>query len=396
MVRFGVVVLAFVSACYHPSYRDCDIACSEPAACPSGLTCDMNMHRCTSGAACTTSDASDAMPDVDTSCWPMAVTNFDPCNAATFPAAMESIDTTNMPSYMIDTNDPTCSYAFGAETYCLRHVVSMHVASGFPITVVGSNPLIIVSDNDIVTEDTITASAIAAPRSNSCTARPGPAENSAGGGAGGGMRLAGGDGGASGTGNKTPGGTAIGTAMLSPLVPGCPGADGGVGGATAGGVGGYGGGAVQLDSKTSIGIEATVIVAGGGGRPGALGASSRMSGGGGGGAGGAILLEAPMIGVSPAGKLCAPGGGGGQGGLATGAAVAGMTSTTCTAAPGGTGGSCGPGGFGSIDAATPGGAGGAGQSNTCAGGGGGGAPGRIHLHASSTPTLNGVVLPAPQ
>ena len=52
-----IAALALIASCYHPSFRDCAIACTAETGCPAGLTCDMAIGRCTSGPMCGDADA---------------------------------------------------------------------------------------------------------------------------------------------------------------------------------------------------------------------------------------------------------------------------------------------------------------------------------------------------
>lgn len=48
----AIFCVVYVASCYHPSFRDCTISCESSSACPSGLSCDMTAHMCTTGASC--------------------------------------------------------------------------------------------------------------------------------------------------------------------------------------------------------------------------------------------------------------------------------------------------------------------------------------------------------
>lgn len=243
--------------------------------------------------------------------------------------------------------------------------------------------------------------AIATGTAGGCAAGRGgvtnPADNSdsgGGGGGGGGQGAAGGAGG-----DMYPGGVGGASCLpgtLEPLAGGSGGGGGGAG-ATKASHGGGGGGALQITARGLLKITGTIAMGGGGGEQGFLdpGATTNGSAGGGGGAGGAILLEAPMLTLTPGSVLAANGGGGGGGGFASSndgfPGAPGGTSTM--PAQGGAFGAMGSGAGGNGGAGmtgpTPGQNGNAGSN----GGGGGGGVGRIFLRATTTPMPAGLQSP---
>ncbi len=176
--------------------------------------------------------------------------------------------------------------------------------------------------------------------------------------AGGAGGYGGGDGGWGGD-----GGGISGDGSLTPLHAG----SGGAGGVSdtdnnpsgAGGGGGAGGGAVQLSVDATLSVTGTVTVSGGRG-------GDAYGGGGGGGSGGGLLIEGATVDVS--GSLLAEGGRGGHGNLSW-------------SPSGTTGGSAGMTG-------SPGGGGGATES-----GGGGGGAGWIRVRIRDGGTFSGYVSP---
>ena len=145
-------------ACYNPSYRDCAIACDNPTACPSGLTCDTTMHMCTSGTSCSGvidapmngGDGSGSGSGGSGSCYPFTPTNFDPCNipGATGPLAVGS--GSNSPI-----NTASCTlYTYNSQRVCLLHYTSVRIDG--TVTITGATPVIIVSDGDMTVTGTVT------------------------------------------------------------------------------------------------------------------------------------------------------------------------------------------------------------------------------------------------
>jgi hypothetical protein len=387
------LLAGLIAGCYHPSFSDCTISCASGNGCPDGLSCDMGSHLCTSAGACTAGgDANGDTGGSNTCDWPITATNYDPC-AASFPATIGSISVEGS-DIRQDSTSSACTYRFGDRDYCLLHVTSMHVAAGRTFQAIGSRPMIIVSDGDIIVDGTITTS-FNGSDATACSGLDGlPGSQYSGGGAGAGGYTAGGNGG-----RGDQGGTLAGAAdpdtMLSPLVAGCPGGTGGAPGGLSAAPGGSGGGAIELASKTAIRVSggAQILANGGGGSPG-MHITSRAGGGGGGGAGGRILLEAPLVVVDAQGMVCAVGGGGGTGAsFMSNITMRGLDGTDCT-----------PGAGGTIGANPPAGDGGAGgdanppqpgldQTGGFAGGGGGGAGGRIRINAMTRQTGSSIVPP---
>jgi len=383
------------SACYKPSFRDCTISCESVNGCPSGLTCDMGLHLCSSIGTCTTMNdahgdtgsgsATDAAIDGNFSCWPFDVVNFQPCDA-NFPGAGSAI-TVAGGTMQIDADDPTCSYANG--TVCLRHVADLTVQD-HALFVVGHRPLIIVSDGDVLIAGSITYDSVINTQGSSCDASVVQASTGLGGGGGGGGHgTAGATGGAGQNAIVTPGGSLFGMPALEPLQLGCPGAAGGTGSSTQGGTGGFGGGAIQISSKGTVTVNSFgVVTANGGAATGGLGSvGGGAGGGGGGGAAGSVVLEGTTITVG--GFVCAVGGGGGQAGNSQNASngISGSGGQACTPGTGGNPAS-GP-GAGGTGGGTASPVGGQPHNNILAGGGGGGAIGRIRIHTPGTAQLSG-------
>ncbi len=210
------------------------------------------------------------------------------------------------------------------------------------------------------------------------------------GGGGGALRGSGGRGGKGDlNGAGLLGGVAGSPIVLGPaIVGGCPGGKGGAQVTSgAGGAAGPGGGAVFVVSAASIDVTGVVNVGGGGG-----GAGKPMDGGGGGGgSGGTIVLESSTVAVT--GTLAANGGGGGVGAgnnQGTDGDPGAPQSTGANGGnPGGAGG--GPGGNGGAGSQL---AGSQAGDGTAGGGGGGGGVGFTSL-ISASPTITGVVSPAP-
>jgi len=397
MVRLlGVATALSLCACYHPSFRDCAVSCESGNGCPDGLTCDMGSKLCTTQGTSCPIGGGDAMADVDTSCWPLAPSNFGPC-ATSFPPSIGSLSI-DVADIMQDSSSHACDYTFNGVSYCLLHVTSMTVTTGRTYTVMGTRPVIIASDGDIIIDGTVKASFVGGPVAG-CTATAGGISTAYGAGGGGGGNGTQGAAGGDGDGPAGSGGAALGDATLVPLVMGCPGASGGTGGGVAGGGAGSGGGAIELSSKTRVKIGGVVLACGAGGR-GGIDGSVRASGGGGGGAGGSLLLEAPMVEVATGSQVCAVGGGGGAGGISNGSGAGpdGNDGVGCGVATGGNLGAnppVGNGGNGGIDldsASQP--TAGLAMSSPYAAGGGGGAAGRIRIHAITRLT-GGTIKPTP-
>jgi hypothetical protein len=259
------------------------------------------------------------------------------------------------------------------------------------VTLVGSSPVALVADGDIVVNGVIDAQ-------GGCVGiNPGPGGWSGGqnaatgagiggggagmgggndcsGGGGGGNGSVGGVGGKSNATANTPGGVIVGTVRIPILQGGGGGGGGGV--AASGGVGGGGGGAVQLVSNGTITIGGLVSAGGCGGKGTILNTGGA---GGGGGAGGTILVEAVTIQIAATATLVVNGGGGGGGDTnGVNGANGGATTAPAGGGMGGTG-IGGAGGAGGASNARPG-APGVDQHN---GGGGGGAVGRMRFNTRS-------------
>ena len=379
MTRGWIVAYALALAgCYAPKYRDCEIACTT-AGCPDGLTCVANACRTSStpGAPCGPIGG-----DGGSCTWAgVTPTNFDPC---TLPAAISGASFANT----VDTdpciaNGTVHGTSYTSDTVCLFHVDAVDIMG---LSVMGSRPLLIVSDGDV----SVSGQIIMEPSATDACGQPNSSSNAAtsGGGGGGGGSTAGGNGGHGGMDTTFNDGTGPrGNAMLSPLLPGCA---GGSGLGTPmhfplGGMFGRGGGAIEIASATRVHVTGGIAAGGeqGFGGNGTSMSPAEAAGGGGGGAGGMILLEAPTIDIAGGFTVCAGGGGGGQGGsvdeIGGGGGAGG-----CSMAIGGNGISMGAnGGTGSATAGAVGTAGLNGNTTTIGGGGGGGGAGWIRFHANA-------------
>jgi len=390
-----------VTACYTPSFRECAIGCDTATGCPSGLSCDMGSHLCSSAGTTCTGGGDDAQKDGAGSdsgsgggscAWSFTPTNFDPCDP-NLPAATTALDVSSAGT-TIDT--AVCSqYVFQSQApVCVKHYTSVDIEGALAIR--GELPLIIISDGNLTIRSTVIANGVVIQPPPACNApiAVGGTSSTAGG-AGGGHAINGGTGGAGvGGAGTTTGGFAYGIPALAPLEPGCPGGNGGdVNGFS--GTGGNGGGALELSAQGTIQIAGLVTVNGDGGLGGPFSGSSG-GGGGGGGTGGSILVEGAQVTVTGTAQLCAIGGSGGQGGApGSNIGASGSTASACLApSGGGTAGSIGSGGLGGTKSAP--GAGLAGNT-TRGGGGGGGAGGRVRIHSIATPSLdpNAPIVPAP-
>jgi hypothetical protein len=256
------------------------------------------------------------------------------------------------------------SLAIGQGPTTIRALIGGSFTIG-DVSVLGANPLAIVSVGDIALDGVLdmgaesTASGPGAQRTGACAGQPSDVGGSGGGNAtegaaGGGPVLI--------SNPRVPGGAA--QTVFEPLGGGCPGGKL-LSNGSAVADGGGGGGAVQLVSLTAIAISGGIDVGGGGGG----------FNGGGGGSGGNVILEAPRVSFS-AGGIFANGGSGGACSLNGTDA-----SRDATPAPGP--GPCGAhgelyGGAGGTVAAVPTSGGRVGVSETSAGGGGG-AVGRLRI-----------------
>lgn len=243
---------------------------------------------------------------------------------------------------------------------------SLTIAAGSTLHVSGSRPVALVVFGDVNVAGTIDVSANGSTGgagnhwtcgsslgvNGSGTRSDGGNNGGGGGGAFGANGGRGGNGGGSQGGN---GGQPRGSALLTPLIPGC---NGGWGGGCGGAPGG-GGGAVELAASGIIDISGSVLARGNDGFNGC----DASGGATGGGSGGAILIEGNLVSLS--GSLNAEGGSGGRG------------------ASGGAGGL--------------GGTSGAGQAGTSVGskggGGGGGSTGRIRVSGAQGCSLKGAISP---
>lgn len=256
---------------------------------------------------------------------------------------------------------------------------SIRIEAAAQLTVEGNYPVVLVALDQISILGRLIAAGKAdtavgggATQTASNTKGGGPGGGGAGStssAAGGGSYCGLGGAGAVESGNPAPGGTAYGTAALSPLV-------GGSGGGDGNGNGGAGGGALQLVAKNSVTVAAggSIHVGGGGGEFGGAALTQEAAGG---GSGGAILLEAAAVTV--AGTLAANGGGGGEGALGNAGADASGDDQPALGGNDVTKGSNG--GNGSAGASVDGTAG-AVMAGFTAGAGGGGA-GRIRINTKS-------------
>jgi hypothetical protein len=393
------VLIAVVTGCYSPAYRDCELTCAGNA-CPSGLSCEQGFCRTPSFVgACRGDGVSDASPDDgnkldgDNGCgWAVGPSNVDAC---AIPVHATSWDLTLI--YDTTTGTDPFATAPAGELVTLangsvRVVRVTTLTASTAAQIDGTYPLIVLADTVTIDGDVNIG---AGRHPNSCPSSAGDSGTyCGGGGAGGSFGGIGGTGGSCADAGTTTASAAMGDTTLVPLRGGCNGGLGGHPGDTTGGGGGAGGGALQISARTSMTINGTISAFGLGGGGGAGeggnacgGNSGCAAGGGGGGAGGAILLESPQLTLASAAKLCATGGGGGGGAL---------NADATTAGAGGTGTCNGGGGAGlGVSSGSPGGAGGgiasqldgaAGGNNTAVhgGGGGGGAAGRIRVRTTTS------------
>jgi len=210
--------------------------------------------------------------------------------------------------------------------------------------------------------------------------------------------------GAAGGSGKSAGGQPTLPFPLPTIHGGCPGSNGGDAD-VSGGIGASGGGAVYMIAGIDI-VLSTLAVINASGAGGTGGQAASISGGtngigggggGGGGAGGLIGLDAPMITIVAAARLCANGGGGGSGGALTEAGLQGAEPVA------GRPGDPAPGGAQTGDASYYGGKGGNGyalQNPTVggsrgSGGGGGGGAGVIAIYAKNKTVTLGNISPLP-
>jgi hypothetical protein len=279
--------------------------------------------------------------------------------------------------------------------------IDMHVV------VSGSRPLVIVATGNLLVKaagnlDVASHHDHRGPGSDGtpCTTGVDPDPNDGGGGRGGSMTLAGGNGGTGLVGSPHNGAGGIAAAAMIPttLRGGCPGSDGGGGGNR--GVKGHGGGAVYLFASSSIQIDGTIDASGGGGG----GADTGQDGGGGGGSGGVIAFDAHDLTFADGANIYANGGGGGEGSSAFLGGMDGKDPTSPTMAAAGGGDTAvsraGTGGAGSVGTNAGVGGNSAGTDpnfppSLDGGGGGGGGGGAIFVFCADRPE-NGHVSPPMQ
>ncbi len=268
---------------------------------------------------------------------------------------------------------------------CLFYVDGFALANGTRLRAIGSRPLLIASDHDIVIHGIVDVSTtlgeVPGASANSSVCSQGDSADShwlgGGGGAGGSFQGPGGNGG---TGNKDgifdkgDGGVA-GDALAPPttLRGGCAGRKGKN---TDGGLGGFSGGAVGFLAAGTFTLSQNArVVANGSGGQGAPN-NANNAGGGGAGSGGLVSITASNLVLQ--GTISANGGGGGGGGALLDAGDDGRNGSDAQAADGGINtGSGGNGGNGSSSQALI--SGENGNSATSGGGGGGGGAGYIML-----------------
>ncbi len=65
MIRVVVAVAVVAGCSYGPSFRDCDIACTQASSCPDGFTCGPEGFCRASGASASCDAVRDARDDVD-------------------------------------------------------------------------------------------------------------------------------------------------------------------------------------------------------------------------------------------------------------------------------------------------------------------------------------------
>ena len=352
-------------------------------------------------------------PDAAGSCdWGYVPAYFDPCDR---PAMVDMVllapgthtYDTDRGELMDDEGEATMP-PFGEHAGArVLWTAGFTVEAGAHLHVVGSLPLVVASEGDIVIDGTVHVSSYfdgadlqrgAGANPVACSVAPPSAGIACGehGGSGGGGGGFGGGGGTGGRGRSetdcdfgdpgAPGG-AGGAPLSAPpamLRGGCTGADGAPSNRqdTGHGLGSPGGGAIQLAAMGALGVTGTVHAGGAGGGE----ATDNRSGGGGGGSGGMIGLEARELHIATTAFVAANGGGGG-GGCDTRAATRGTDgSATLDAATGGLGENTGgDGGDGGHRDSPP---GEDGDDGVRGGGGGGGGVGWILLRAHSLRDVN--------
>lgn len=309
-----------------------------------------------------------------------------------------TIDTTDNPIKFVGWCDteptPVVVSQTGGPDVVVLPLLSLHVARGVTVRVVGKRPLIFAVASDALIEGFIDARSIGnvengAGADVACStgeggngANAGKAKLGAGGGGGGGFGLSGGSGGEgfSMAGSGGGPGTAEDSKSIIPLRGGCGGGFGGAGKSLMitpyGGFPGFGGGAVEISAAGLVHLFGTgaITASGGAGSTG----DSAGDGGGGGGSGGAVVLEGARVQLDASAWVTANGGGAGSGfGTGGNPGTDGYVQFGVRA-PGGFGvGGGGDGGLGgaAIAGAKAGDAGGA----AGGGGGGGGGVGRIRI-----------------
>ncbi|HTM22495.1 MAG TPA: hypothetical protein VL172_18365 [Kofleriaceae bacterium] len=319
----------------------------DPSGLPNGSNADARTNDATVADAMIGPDTPPGTPDADTTdappvCeWPQPPLHFDPCDLPAGTALNLAIlgrylyhtdsgvltdpanNTSVPPSLLVDQGDVEVRVLAVSQ-------FSLGVTS--TLRVVGTRPLIIASETNIVINGNLNASSLIDPLglelptgaganpsicsltgATAGTPAAGTAANQGGSGGGGGALR--GDGGDGGDGNgvaKGTGGTAVGLPLE--LRGGCPGLEGGSGDGATGGVGGDGGGAIELAARNSITISGLVQAGGQRGTRGLQGAAGGGAGAGGAGSGGMIYIDTNMFTMGPAATLAANGGGGGEGG----------------------------------------------------------------------------------
>jgi hypothetical protein len=419
-------VVLLLAGCKSPSYRNGGLVCGPGGDCPQGWHCALDNSCWRNGHDPTPPDDGDlasAMPldfavgptaadlagvtDLAPLCgWSMPPSNFDPCTAGAATGDWVAINGTYNTDTGIGGAGPMGAIVqeAGGPMVRLVRVGRFSVPPGITLTLQGSMPLIIAADTTIDVAGTVavysgTGGAVCSVVVN------GVAGTRCGSGAAGGAFGANGGAGGGCSGVTPPmEPSAIGNAMLTPLLGGCSGGHGGGAGAATTGFGGGPGGGLQLSARSSISVSG-IINAGGGGGGGGVGtlsgcggANGCATGGGGGGSGGAILLESPMISVD--GRLCANGGAGGGGGGNgnTNIANGGNAGACDTVSAGGGAGLAGGGsGQGGGYVAHGDGYDGLGSGSFDGGGGGGGSVGRIRIRAGNAApvAVTAVVTPTP-
>ncbi len=327
------------------SQLDCNEACDTDPNKTSAGVCGCGVAD-TDGDGDGTPNCNDGCPaDATTAgaCFPFTHTNF---NTSTINYASAPTPTLNCGTTVINTTNNPISFSnwcggvnptyvvqsqSGGPEVIVIPLRGLTIASGATLRLQGTRPVIFAVRGNVVVSGTIDASAsgttAGAGGNWSCGGSAGGSGTGSdgtfqggGGGGGGAFGTNGGRGqGGDNNNNYGAGGSARGSANITPLYGGCSGGNGG----GCGSGGGAGGGAVQITASGNIDINTTIRANGGNGA-----ACGGYSGGGGGGSGGAIVLESATRDTAGS-TIQANGGNGADGeGISNGNGANGSTSSS--------------------------------------------------------------------